>query len=174
MANITSNKPKRITPFKFADAPSIDEIGAMDILMKSDELADAITTAYSEGIHEGNSVRMLFSIPGMSLTYAWFKSGYPLPPHSHNADCLYLILAGDIRLGALTLSAGDGAFVPADNAYTFETGPEGVQFVEFRTVNSFDMNIMTDGTDFWPKAMETVRSKRTQWASEPPPSPALV
>ena len=32
----------------------------------------------------------------MHVSYIWFKSGYVLPPHSHDGDCLYYILAGSL------------------------------------------------------------------------------
>jgi hypothetical protein len=45
----------------------------------------------------------------MSLCWAWFKSGYVLPRHSHNADCLYYVLGGSLRLGSVWLKAGPAA-----------------------------------------------------------------
>ena len=69
------------------------------------------------GAGEGQMVKLLFSAPGLSLTYAWFKSGFPLPRHSHDADCLYYIIAGSLTLGSQTLGAGDGFFVPSQAAY---------------------------------------------------------
>ena len=41
------------------------------------------------GYNDGHETKLLFSAPGFSLTHAWFKSGLPLPRHSHNVDCLY-------------------------------------------------------------------------------------
>jgi hypothetical protein len=48
----------------------------------------SIAELQEAGIEEGQAVKLLFSAPGFSLTYAWFKSGFPLPRHSHNSDCL--------------------------------------------------------------------------------------
>jgi hypothetical protein len=37
------------------------------------------------------------------VSYAWFKSGYPLPLHSHDADCYYLVIAGSMKVGSEVL-----------------------------------------------------------------------
>src|SRR5258706_5502754 len=41
------------------------------------------------GDSNGAVVRTLFSMPTLCVTYAWVKSGYPLPLHSHDVDCYY-------------------------------------------------------------------------------------
>jgi hypothetical protein len=49
---------------------------------------------------------------GMSLTTAWFKSGYSLPLHTHNADCLYYIERANLSIWTTSRTsrvAGDGA-----------------------------------------------------------------
>lgn len=122
------------------------------------------------GILEGSTVRLLFERPGMSLTHAWFKSGFPLPRHSHDADCLYFVLAGSLRLGVEELSAGDGFFVGANVPYTYTPGPQGVEVLEFRTANAFDIRVLARNPAFWRKAAETVVSKREEWQRETPPS----
>ncbi|MGJ3627380.1 cupin domain-containing protein [Sphingomonas sp. MMS24-JH45] len=78
-------------------------------------------------------------MPGMSLTYAWFKSGFPLPLHSHNADCLYYIIAGTLKLEREELGAGDGFFVGKDAPDQYKPGPTGVEVLEFRTADTFDI-----------------------------------
>ena len=57
----------------------------------------------------GYVIRVLFSSEalGISLTYSWFKQGFPLPRHSHSADCLYYIVSGEIHYGSEILMAGD-------------------------------------------------------------------
>jgi len=51
--------------------------------------------------------------PKCMSSYVWFKSGYPLPIHSHDIDCFYQIFAGSMRVGSEELGKGDGVMIPA-------------------------------------------------------------
>ena len=93
----------------------------------------------------------------------------PLPRHSHDADCLYYIVAGSLTLGTETLSAGDGFFVPPNAAYAYVPGPEGVEVLEFRNADHFNIRFMAGNPAFWEKALETVRAERPGWGVQPRP-----
>ena len=97
---------------------------------------------------DGTTVKLLFSMPGMSLTHAWFKSGFPLPRHSHDTDCLYYIVAGSIRIGTEELGKGDGFFVGADVPYAYTPGADGVEILEFRASNAFDIKLLANNPLF--------------------------
>ena len=116
--------------FRFASAPTLDETGHMEVADINEDMQAGIGGALEAGFAEGNAVKTLFSRPGFSLTHAWFKSGFPLPLHTHNADCLYYIVAGTLQLGTETLGAGDGFFIGAGKAYRYTPGPEGVEVLE--------------------------------------------
>ena len=60
----------------------------------------------------GAAALTLFSMPTLHVSYAHFKSGYPLPLHSHDADCYYLVIAGSMRVGSKLLEKGDGVLIP--------------------------------------------------------------
>ncbi len=122
------------------------------------------------GVFEGSRVCRLFSRPGMSLSYAWFKSGYPLPRHSHDSDCLYFILGGSLRMGDEELGPGDGFFVGTDVPYTYVPGDDGVEVLEFRDADIFDIKLRADNPAFWRKAVETVLREREAWKSQTTPS----
>jgi hypothetical protein len=126
----------------------------------------------ASGEVDGADVRLLLEIPGFSLTYAWFKSGYPLPRHSHKADCAYYVVGGSLQLGADILVKGDGFFVPADAPYTYVVGPEGVEVLEFRTHACHDINIMANNPAFWAKALASAPARRERWPNEPKPTDA--
>jgi hypothetical protein len=142
---------------------------------------EATTTAASEGwpkVHdagymEGNEVKLLFSAAGFSLTYVWFKSGLPLPLHSHDVDCLYYIISGSLKLGSDLLGAGDGFFVGRDVPYAYVPGEKGLEILEFRTSNRFNIRFLASNPSFWEKAAEQVRGRRTAWATEERPSQAI-
>jgi len=156
--------------FRFATAPSLDETSHMEVVGMNPEFEAGIGKALEAGFAEGNVVKTLFSRFGFSLTYAWFKSGFPLPLHTHNADCLYYIVAGTLQLGAETLGAGDGFFIGADKAYRYTPGPEGVEVLEFRTEEDFDINFLAKSLPAWEKIAGAVRERRPDWANETPPS----
>lgn len=122
------------------------------------------------GFEAGSEVTLLFSVPGMSLTYVWFKSGLPLPRHSHSADCLYYIIAGSLDIGAETLQGGDGFFIGADVPYAYTPGEQGVELLEFRTSNSFDIRFLAENPAFWSKGVAEVQRRQAAWASEGRPT----
>jgi len=118
----------------------------------------------------GSDVRTVLDVPGFSITYAWFKSGYPLPRHSHHAPCAYYIIAGSLRLGKLTLEKGDGFFVPAGTPYTYEPGPEGVEVLEVRHQACSDFHMLANNSSFWERAVSTMEDRRPHWNAEPQPA----
>lgn len=166
-----SDRPAgRFAVYRAADAPAFSEIDVMDYEGLTPELEANIATLGEAGVDEGQTVKLLFAAPGFSLTYAWFKSGFPLPRHSHNADCLYYIVAGSLTLGTEELGPGDGFFVPSDAAYAYVPGPDGVEVLEFRNTDHFNIKFLAGAGAFWSKALETVRAERPGWAAQPRPS----
>ena len=70
---------------------------------------------------------------GLSLTYAYFKPGYPLFRHRHETNCLYLVVSGSLQMGQQTLWPGDAFHVPAHAPYGYSAGSDGVEVIEFRS-----------------------------------------
>ena len=156
--------------YRGKEAPPFSEIDVMAYDGVTSELEQRFAALGEAGVDEGQTVKLLFAGAGMSLTYAWFKSGFPLPRHSHDADCLYYIIAGSLTLGTETLGKGDGFFVPSDAAYSYTPGPDGVEVLEFRTAETFNIRFLAGNPAFWAKAMETVKSERPGWGTQTPPS----
>lgn len=123
-----------------------------------------------EGLMDGGQAMVLYEdeAAGMSLTHNWFKAHYPLPRHAHNADCLYYIVSGEVRMGTETLRAGDGFFVPADDLYTYEVGDEGVEMLEFRTKAVYDVKFKTADA-MWAKLRDKTIAARGRWPDAKPP-----
>lgn len=169
----TASRPGgRFAIYRGGEAPLLSEMNAMEVAGLTPELAGNLGRLIEAGFSEGETVKVLFSAPGFSLTYAWFKSGFPLPRHSHNADCLYYILAGELALGTETLGVGDGFFVPADAAYSYVPGPEGVEVLEFRHAQQFDIRFLAGNAAYWDKAVATLETERPRWRDQPPPAAA--
>jgi hypothetical protein len=121
------------------------------------------------GVSAGADVRTLFEMPGFSLTYAWFKSGFPLPLHSHEADCLYYIVGGSLRLGTEQLHKGDGFFVPANTAYTYSPGSNGVEVIEMRHESCNDIKFRVNNEAYWERAVRGMAENATRWRTEKKP-----
>jgi quercetin dioxygenase-like cupin family protein len=122
---------------------------------------------------EGDLVRCLYreSQGRFSLCYAWFKSGFVLPRHSHSADCVYYILGGEIKMGTRVLRKGEGFFVPADHGYTYEAGAEGAEVLEFRNATKFDIRFKGNDEAHWERMAQGYREHAAAWSNETvPPS----
>lgn len=140
--------------------------GIDDAMLKGFELTTAA------GVGEGQQVRCLFRTPGpngVSLCHAWFKSGFMLPRHSHDADCIYYIVAGEVHLGGVVLGKGDGFFVPANSAYTYQAGPQGLELLEFRNAGAFNIVFKGNELAFWQKVADAAETARANWPAETAP-----
>lgn len=170
----TKTPRKRMHLFRGADAKDLghDEmpmIGIDETLIAGmgEQMAARMAGLVSE------ETKVVFREPsgtGINLMRAWFKSGYVLPRHSHSADCLYYVLAGEARFGTQILRPGDGVFVPADDAYTLEAGPDGVEFLEFRTEQAFNMVFKNNDAAHLEKMSAAFNANKNQWADEVRPT----
>lgn len=155
--------------FRGADAPTLEQTDVLRYEGITDDVAAGLTELVKAGVTEGSFAKILINVPGFALAYAWHKSNYPLPLHSHDVDCCYLIVAGELTVGNQTLGKGDGFFVPAGSTYTFSTGAEGVEFVEFRHEDSWNIVFKYRNPESWTKAADTAREHHERWKTEPQP-----
>ncbi|WP_297491774.1 cupin domain-containing protein [Acidocella sp.] len=157
--------------FRKAQAPSLMQAGCMKVEPYTDVQRAGIKSIVEAGFLDGEEIRVLCNIPGFSLTHVWFKKDYPLPRHSHDADCLYYIIAGNVRLGTEELGPGDSFFVPSGVPYTYKPGDQGVELLEFRHANHFNFVTLAHGEAFWKKATETCATNREAWKTAERPLP---
>ena len=155
--------------FRGQDAPFLGETGAMPLPPIAAESMPEFERAVASGLGDGEQVRLVFSTPGFSLTHVWFKKDFPLPLHSHDANCLYYIVAGSLRIGDKTLGKGDGFFIPTDMPYTYRAGPDGVELLEFRNADRFDFQFRADTPAFWKKAADICAANQEGWKKAPLP-----
>lgn len=165
-----SQKGAAFSIYRAANATPYSETSCMELAGLTDVIANGVGRILAEGADDGQQVKLLFSMPGMSLTYAWFKSGFPLPLHSHNANCLYYIIAGSLKLGSEDLGAGDGFYVGSDVPYIYTPGDDGVEVLEFRTADKFDIKFLGKTDAYWDKIVASLRRERAQWGDQKRPS----
>ena len=113
----------------FAYEPLAEKYGAGEAQRKIGELVQATI--------EGTSSTVLLwqdGPKGLSLVHVWFGPNFSLFRHSHPryGDCLYYVLAGEIRMGKRVLGRGSTFFVPDGQPYKYKAGPAGVELLEFR------------------------------------------
>ena len=161
----------RFTIFRLRDGQEPVESGVMTVEPMDPEQLPAVAEITAAGIADGSDVRVVFNQFGMSIVHVWFKASYPLPPHSHDVDCAYYVIAGSLSLGAKVLGPGDGFFIPAGVTYTYRVGAEGVELIEFRKSQSFDFKSKANPA-FWKKAKAIVDDNHENWKSAPRPSAA--
>lgn len=174
MTDDTKAPRKKMQIYRFAEGKELTQdmmpyVGVDETLMKGFAKIAEVGLA-SKDID--NTV-CLFKEPGeggMSLVYAWFKSGFVLPKHSHDADCLYYVIAGSLKMGTQVLRKGDGVFIPADYGYTYEVGPDGVEVLEFRTANKFHIKFAGNDEAHLDKMAEATRKGKDSWPTEKAPS----
>jgi quercetin dioxygenase-like cupin family protein len=157
-----------MTFFRIADAPSLDDDGMM--VMAPADIDPAAFAGYDRAQAVlGQAVKVLFKgqgEDGFSLVHARFEAGYRLPRHSHDSDCLYVVIAGELHMGTRVLGTGDGFFIKADAPYAYTAGPQGVEVLEFRTATSFDIKIRDTSVEDWKPYADAVRAFGPQWAAK--------
>jgi quercetin dioxygenase-like cupin family protein len=167
-----SDSRKGLKIFRAADAVDLGETDFMDPPTMSPETQDAFGRMDMTGMAVGGQVKVLNrSTPdsgGFSLVHVWFKAGYPLPRHSHDADCMYYVISGEVHMGNQVLRAGDSFFIPADAPYAYTPGPDGVEILEIRKdCDRFDIKIADASPERWEAIADASSSQRERWASEP-------
>ncbi|WP_077212137.1 cupin domain-containing protein [Bacillus dakarensis] len=168
----TEASKQKITFFSATDKSNqtLDEF--MPDLVMSEATTEAVQRMIEKGFYTGNTTNVLINLPGFSLVYAWFKSGFQLPVHSHNADCLYYVVAGEAILGNRRVKAGDGFFVPKDVFYSYTAGPEGIEILEFRHANLIDMVWRDSKPEYWDNVVDNIDKSQEKWKVETPPTRA--
>jgi mannose-6-phosphate isomerase-like protein (cupin superfamily) len=155
--------------FRAKDAPGLMEAGCMAVQPFTPVQRAGMDKAREAGYLEGDQIKVLTQLPGFGLTHVWFKEGYALPLHSHNADCMYYVIAGSLRLGTEELGPRDSFFVPSDVPYTYKVGPGGVELLEIRHDTKFDFVNHAHGEAWWNRAAEQTAAHREAWKTATPP-----
>jgi quercetin dioxygenase-like cupin family protein len=163
----TTQHVSSMTFFRAEDAPSLDDDGMMTYAPMEvdprvyDEADLALLAA-------GQRVTVLFKSAGpdgYSLVHAKFGPGFRLPRHSHSADCLYYVTAGEAHMGSRVLTAGDGFFITSDTPYAYSAGPEGVEVLEFRASTGFDIKVRDKTLEQWRPVIDAIKANANLWPS---------
>ena len=166
---MSERQSPRFEIFRAADARGLEECGCMTWEGETPNLAAAQPRMMEAMAARGDRADVPYRREGMSLARLWFKSGFPLPLHAHDSDCLYYIVAGSVRMGTQVLEAGDGFFVGADVPYSYTAGPQGVEMLEFRTADRFNIRVKDKSAEAWEKTVDAMHEASKSWPDEQPP-----
>ena len=155
--------------FRAAEGKGLMEAGCMEVKPFTPVQRAGMDKAIAAGYLGGDQVTVLTDLPGFGITHVWFKEGYALPLHSHDADCMYYIIAGSLRLGTEELGPRDSFFVPCDVPHTYKVGKGGVELLEIRHKTSFNFVNHANGEAWWSKAAEQTAQHAEAWKSATPP-----
>ena len=165
---------RRITMIRAGEGVPMDHESMPFVGVDEDVMANfAKLSASVPNMVDAAHTEILFRMPGengMSLSRAWFKSGYITPRHSHNSDCLYYILSGEARFGSARLGPGEGIFIPANDGYVVEAGPEGCELLEYRNAAEFNIHFKDNDAGHWDRIARSLGEHMTGWDSEVRPS----
>jgi quercetin dioxygenase-like cupin family protein len=167
----TARSRRGISIFRAEEAVPIVETNFMGMPEMTDEALAAggpeIFMASAPGTDVRVAVRQTPEEGGFSILHVWFKADYPVPRHTHNADCLYYIVSGSAILGTQTLRAGDGFFIPTGAPYGYTAGPDGVELLEIRhCVDQFDLKMLESNAGKWAAMADTIASHREAWEAD--------
>ena len=159
----TGNDTSNFRIYRAKDAPGLMEAGCMTVEPFSEVQRAGMDGALRAGYMGGDEIKVLTDLPGFGLTHVWFKEGYQLPLHSHDADCMYFIVSGSLKLGTEELGPRDSFFIPSGVPYTYKPGPDGVEVLEIRHANHFNFVNHAKGEAWWTKAAEEIAKRQESW-----------
>ena len=154
--------------YRAADAPLLSDSGAT----RSDfEAAPAVREVATRLASTACSINRMLAHPsaeegGLSVAYLFFKPNFPLFPHKHDVNSMYVVISGTVvdLMGTETLRPGDCWSVQAGHSYYYTAGPEGVEVLEIFSGRDQVAVIMTDAAaDRLEAAQEAVRQNEQSW-----------
>ena len=161
----------RMRIFRASDAYEIDET-IMPMVGLDENILAGFQQVAGSGLENGHRVRCLFQDKtgtGMSLVHIWYKSGFVLPQHRHDVDCVYYVIAGEIHAGNAVVGQGDGLFIPKEHDYTYVAGPEGVELLEFRSAATFNIRLNGKDPGEWARMAASAKANADAWKLQTKP-----
>ena len=110
--------------------------------------------------HEGTcTMQVLYSDmenDGLSLGAYSFPANFTFPRHWHDSDQIIFVLEGVLIHGNKRMHPGEGYFTRAGATYSFQAGPAGVKFLEFRPKTNFRTVMAEDDPAKWVRTDKAV------------------
>ncbi len=105
--------------------------------MKTDPLLYEMAKDYSqERLQAGTFFHHVGSDDELELFEVNLPANYKNQPHAHDADEIIVVVHGEIRFGNQAFGVGSSVFIPKMTLYSFQAGPQGLRFLNFRPTRS--------------------------------------
>ena len=154
--------------YRAADAPMLADTDATSTDFEA--APEVIDVAMKLAGADCSINRILAKVPiedgGLTVLYLFFKPNFPLFPHKHDVNSLYVVIGGSIVdfMGDEVLRPGDCWSVKEGNPYHYSAGPDGVEVLELFAGQEHVKIIMTDAAaDRLDAAQEAVRQNEDVW-----------
>lgn len=144
----------------FTGEPVVDLSQIMDFPGYPEQVVNSIPPEEFALMSGGALTEVMFchdDPDGYSLAKVALAADMILPAHTHNVDCLYYVLAGELRLGRRPLGPGAGFYVPRGSRYGYRAGPEGTTVLEFRHATTFDIDVTDKRSSTWTDLRKAAR-----------------
>jgi len=127
-SNHSEQRENNMAKIEPVEAGSIGWVAAID----TPKAAEHLKTLRPEDL--AYKVRMLHLGDEMTMEVfeVDFEPDYFAAPHAHDADEVFYVLQGELRLGRRGYGPGSSIKIPANTLYSFRAGPDGLRFVNFR------------------------------------------
>jgi mannose-6-phosphate isomerase-like protein (cupin superfamily) len=155
--------------YRAAEAPLLSESGTTTTYFEAAPEVQEVATRLST---TDCSINKILAHQGegegdrMSVVYLYFKPNFPLFPHKHDVNSMYVVISGSVVdfMGTETLRPGDCWSVEAGHSYEYSAGPDGVEVLEIFSGRDQVSIILTDAAaDRLVAAEEAVRQNEGLW-----------
>jgi quercetin dioxygenase-like cupin family protein len=165
---IVAADPDRFVISHRDDAPRLGNFDITTTIVGEDDDLAWFREVVDAGYNDGLDARLLYRQQGdrpMSAVHLRAKPGRPFVRHSHSANCAYVVISGEIRLGRQVLRSGDLFYVPAGHPYQYAAGDEGAEVVEFRTDQARETYLAHNSDENWAALVTQCADRQPSWAA---------
>src|SRR5262245_11580131 len=129
---------KEVSPgvrvYRAADAPMLSETDATSTDFEAAPEVIDVATKLAGADCSINKILAQSPIEdgGLTVCYLFFKPNFPLFPHKHDVNSMYVVISGSIVdfMGNEVLRPGDCWSVKQGHPYQYSAGPDGVEVLE--------------------------------------------
>jgi quercetin dioxygenase-like cupin family protein len=158
--------PSRFVISRRDDAPKLGDYDVTTTLVGDEADVAWFRQLVDAGYNDGLDARLLYRQRGdhpMSAVHLRAKPGRPFVRHSHSANCVYVVISGEIRLGRQVLRSGDLFYVPAGHPYQYVAGEEGAEVLEFRTDHARETYLARNTDENWAALVTRCTERHPRW-----------
>jgi mannose-6-phosphate isomerase-like protein (cupin superfamily) len=165
----TTQTTSGVQIYRAAEAPLLSESGATRTDFEAAPIVQEVARKLATTDCSISRVlaRQSANEGGLSVVYLYFKPNFPLFPHKHDIDSMYVVISGSVVnfLDTETLRPGDCWSVKAGHTYYYTAGPDGVEVLEmFNSSEQVSVILVDAAAGRLEAAQEAVRQNEESWS----------